>query len=219
MSEALTLEQVDREGAIAEALDNLGVDPQSRTDFLRKVVFGGAAVSAVAVSAAFPKLADAAPSPAQDVQVLNFALTLEFLEAEFYTLAERGNALSGELRTFTRVVGAHERAHVAFLRKALGAKAVDKPEFDFGDIPRNPARFRVTAQVLEDTGVAAYNGQVRNVTKKTLAAAASIVSVEARHAAWIRDINRQNPAPKALDDAKTRAQILAAVDATGFIVG
>ena len=73
--------------------------------------------------------------------------------------------------------------------------------------------------MLEDTGVAAYNGQGANVTKKVLAAAASIVSVEARHAAWIRDIAKKLPAPAAFDASKTADQVLSAVNATGFIKG
>ena len=77
--------------------------------------------------------------------------------------------------------------------------------------------FQATAMVLEDTGVAAYNGQGPNLTKKTLGAAAQIVSVEARHAAWIRDIVKKAPAPDAFDPAKTKEEVTAAVTATGFI--
>ena len=133
--------------------------------------------------------------------------------------AVAGGALSGELLKFAKTVKAHEVAHVAFLKSALGAKAVKKPTFDFKGTTDDPAKFQATAIVLEDTGVAAYNGQGANLTKAVLAAAASIVSVEARHAAWIRDIAKKNPAPAAFDAAKTSGQVLSAVKATGFITG
>jgi len=216
MSDVLTLEAVDKDGALGEALENLGAD--TRKGFLKKIAIGGTTVMAGgAIAALVPSTALGQVGPAQDVRILNFALTLEFLEAEFYRQARIRNGLSGELRGFARTVGGHENAHVQFLRGALGARAVAKPRFDFGDIPADPTRFATTARVLEDTGVAAYNGQAQNLTKATLAAAASIVSVEARHAAWIRDILQTNPTPKAFDDALPAARIQAAVNATGFI--
>ncbi len=218
MSDHLTLEAVDAGGAVREAYEDL---PRStRMSMLKRgLVAGGTVAVGGVVIGGLPKLVTAAPSPSQDAKILNFALTLEYLEAEFYTRAVAGGALSGELLKFAKVVKAHEVAHVAFLKSALGSKAVAKPTFDFKGTTDDPAKFQATAIVLEDTGVAAYNGQGANVTKKVLAAAASIVSVEARHAAWIRDIAGKNPAPAAFDAAKTDAQILSAVKATGFITG
>jgi len=216
MSDHLTLAAVDTDGAIREALDETASD--SRSEFLKRAAVAGGTIAAGGVIlGGLPKLVSAAPSPAQDAQILNFALLLEYLEAEFYTRAERSGALSGETARFARVVGAHERAHVAFLRNALGSRARSKPTFDFKDTTEDQAKFQATAVVLEDTGVAAYNGQGPNLTKKTLGAAAQIVSVEARHAAWIRDIVRKNPAPAAFDPAKTKRQIETAVGNTGFI--
>ena len=122
----------------------------------------------------------------------------------------------------------HELAHVDFLRQALGSAAIAKPSFDFKGTTEDADAFAATAIVLEDTGVAAYNGQGPRLRRKTLAAAASIVSVEARHAAWIRRIvagpdyadgKGSYPAPAALDKARSKAQIEAAVGATGFIQG
>ncbi len=218
MSEHLTLEAIDADGAIREAYEEL---PRStRMSMLKRGLLAGGtlAVGGIAIGG-LPKFATAAPSPSQDVKILNFALTLEYLEAAFYTEAVAGGALSGELLQFAKTVKAHEVAHVAFLKKALGGKAVPKPTFDFKGTTDDPAAFQATAVVLEDTGVAAYNGQGANLTKGVLAAAASIVSVEARHAAWIRDIAKKRPAPVAFDAAKTSDQILSAVKATGFITG
>ncbi|MEO5632943.1 ferritin-like domain-containing protein [Gaiella sp.] len=218
MSDHLTLEVIDADGAEMEAYDNL---PRStRMSLLQRgLVAGGTIAVGGVVIGGLPKLVTAAPSPSQDVDILNFALTLEYLEAEFYIQAVAGGALSGELLKFAKVVKAHEVAHVAFLKGALGAKAIAKPTFDFKGTTDDPAKFQATSIVLEDTGVAAYNGQGTRVTRKLLAAAASVVSVEARHAAWIRDIARKNPAPVAFDPAKSQAQILSAVTATGFTTG
>ena len=222
MSDPLTLEELDRDGAVLEGVAELAGD--SRADFLRKAVNGGGAlIGGGSLLGAFPGIAEAAV-PKSDVAILNYALTLEFLEADFYTQAERQGRLSGETATFARIVGRHERAHVAFLRKALGRAAVKKPRFNFKGTTSNQAQFQATAQTLEDTGVAAYLGQVGRIkNKKILGAAGSILPVEARHAAWIRDIRGSGrppvPAPAAFEGAKTRAQILAAVRGTGFIAG
>ena len=218
MSDHLTLELVDQDGAVREALDE--VASSSRLGFLKHAVAAGGTIAAGGVLlGGLPKLAIGAPGPAQDAEILKFALTLEYLEAAFYTEAVKMGALNGETLQFARVVGAHERAHVAYLKKALGAKAQASPTFDFKGTTEDQGKFQATAVLLEDTGVAAYNGQGPNLTKKTLAAAGSIVSVEARHAAWIRDIVGKNPAPVAFDKPKTKAQILAAVKSTGFIQG
>jgi rubrerythrin len=227
MSDLWTLEDVDRDGAIREAAEH--VDPPTRAAFLKKAGLGaGAVLGSGAVVGALAPVAGAAAVPASDIAILNFALTLEYLEAEFYAQAKGNKVGSGQqdLTAFINVVAAHEAAHVAYLRKALGRKAVAKPQFDFKDAVTSQTKFAATAQVLEDTGVQAYLGQAGNIkSKKVLAAAGSILPVEARHAAWIRDINGKFsgqsplPAPAAFQSAKTKAQILAAVKGTGFIVG
>jgi hypothetical protein len=169
-------------------------------------VGGGAVLSGGILIAGLPRLALSAPSPEQDARILNLVLLLEETERTFYAEALRRGALQGELREFARVVGAHEEAHVAFLRKALGRAARKPPRLEFGDTTGDPDRFAVTAATLEDTVVAAYNGQATNLTKPTLRAAATIVSVEARHAAWIRDIIGRTAAPKAVEPPLTAGQ-------------
>lgn len=157
------------------------------------------------------------PSPAQDVQILKFALLLEDLHSAFYAASLAQGSLSGELRDFAEVVGSHERQHAAFIRNVLGAKAGRPPRFDFGDAVRKPRRFASTAVALEDLGVAAYNAQAPNLTPSALATAGRIVSVEARHAAWIRDLTGRNPAPRAVDLPKAAAAVTAALNQTHFI--
>lgn len=216
MSHHLTLEAVDADGAIQEALDE--TQAASRSSFLKKALFaGGTLALGGIVVGGLPKLVTAAPSPSQDAQILNFALLLEYLESSFYTDAVSGGALSGEVAKFAQVVRDHENAHVAYLKKALGSKAITKPTFDFKGTTMDQNMFIATSIALEDVGVGAYNGQGQNLTKPTLAAAATIVSVEARHAAWIRDIAAKNPAPAAFDPLFTKAQVQAKVNATGFV--
>ena len=215
------LDELDVDGAIQEAASK--VDASSRASFLRKAGVGAGAVAlSGTLLGSLAKDAQGA-TPKSDVAILNFALTLEYLEAEFYTQAARGG-FGGKPAQFARVVGAHERAHVAFLKKALGSAAVAKPKFDFKGTTADAGKFLATAKVLEDTGVMAYAGQgPRLKTKALVAAALSIHSVEARHAAWVRDIlggsGANTPAPVAFDKPKSMAQILAAVGKTGFIVG
>ncbi|HEY0037355.1 MAG TPA: ferritin-like domain-containing protein [Longimicrobium sp.] len=132
--------------------------------------------------------------PANVVAVLNFALTLEELEAEFYV---RGMAAPGLIpaadRTIFGTIRDHEVVHVQFLRDVLGSQAVAKPTFDFsaGGLFNpfgNYAQFTILAQAFEDTGVRAYKGQAPELlgTPGVLRAALTIHSVEARHASEVR---------------------------------
>jgi hypothetical protein len=220
MTDPITVELVEPEAAPAG---------HTRADFLRRGIAGGGALLGGSVLVGgLPSLALGAPSAKQDGEILNFALLLEYLESEFYKEAVSRGALSGEVLGFARTVRDHEVAHVKFLRAALGSAAIAKPGFDFGDTTGSRDAFLATAKVLEDTGVAAYNGQGPRLTKKTLAAAAQIVSVEARHAAWVRRIvdgpryaggASTYPAPVAFDEALTKAQVEQAVGATGFVKG
>ena len=227
MSGALSLELVDAESARQHAQD--GNNASTRSELFKKAVLGGGTfVAGGVLIGGLPKVALAAPSAKQDVQILNFALTLEYLESEFYIQAVNNGNLSGELLDFATVVRDHEVAHVEFLENALGSAAVDKPTFDFGNAVTDPETFTLVAVVLEDTGVIAYNGQGPRLRRRTLPAAGSIVSVEARHAAWIRRIAfgpdyearpESFPAPVAFDGAASMKAILRAVRNTGFIQG
>jgi rubrerythrin len=132
--------------------------------------------------------------------VLNFALTLEYLEAEFYaTGVGTANLLPAESRDMFDQIRKHEAAHVAFLQGVLGSRAVGKPTFDFtaggqfGDVFSNAQTFAALAQAFEDTGVRAYKGQAANLMghKPVLRSALRIHSVEARHAAQVRRYRQQ----------------------------
>ena len=215
MVRSLSLGVLDAAAAARGARAEPGL---TRTRLLQRAVVGGGVVVAGGVFlGGLAGVAPAARSKAQDVKILNLVLQLEELEAAFYADAEARGALRGELAEFARVVGEHERAHVAFLRKALGDQAESKPTFNFGNTTSDRDRFVATAAFLEDTAVAAYNGQAANLTKPVLQAAATIVSVEARHAAWIRDIVGQPASPDATDTPATERQVRRAVAKTGFV--
>jgi hypothetical protein len=218
MSMLPKLEELDVDGAIREAASK--VDGDTRAAFLKKAGIGaGAVVAGGAFAGALPGIASAGVAKS-DVAILNYALTLEYLEAAFYAEAVSKGRFTGKTGAFAKIVAQHEAAHVAFLRSALGSAAVKRPTFDFKGTTTNKAKFMATAQVLEDTGVAAYLGQAGNIkSKKILGAAGSILAVEARHAGWIRDLNNASGAPAAFQGGKTKAQILSAVKGTGFIVG
>ncbi|CAA9513600.1 MAG: hypothetical protein AVDCRST_MAG12-3362, partial [uncultured Rubrobacteraceae bacterium] len=178
----------------------------SRADLFRGA--GAAAAAAVGVAAAGRHgSAQAAPSAEQDRKVLNLLLQVERTEAAFYEQAAAGGALTGELAEYAEVVLGHERQHVAFLEEQLGAGADPAPRFDFGQATREPQAFARTAARLEDIAVAAYNGQATNVSDAVFAAAARIVSVEARHAAWVRSIDGRDPAPDATDAPSSEDEV------------
>src|SRR5215212_9935774 len=220
MSDLIKLELVDADGAVQEAAEAAGLD---RADFFKKAAVAGGGFLAGGVlfngfvSPAAAAISTKKRSKKNDVKILNYALTLEYLEAEFYRQAVANNAFSSEqYKQFGTVVAEHEANHVSFLRNALGKAAVKKPSFDFGDTVTDPAKFAATAAVLEDTGVAAYAGQGPNILQKPVVVAAlSVHSVEARHAAWIRFLNGATPAPLDFDKAKTEKAVLKAVTATG----
>ena len=218
MPELLNLDAVDTDGAIRESMFQTVSD--TRADFLRKGVIGGGTLLAGGALLGVPKALGAAPSKKNDVAILNYALTLEYLEAAFYNEAVASGALSGATLAFAKTVQDHENAHVAFLKKALGSAAVKKPKFDFKGTTKDQGKFQATAYVLENTGVAAYSGQATRIKQTAVVqAAVSILTVEARHAGWIGAIIDKAPAPRRFDRAQSMKQILAAVKGTGFITG
>lgn len=168
---------------------------------------GGALATVTALGAA-DRLA-AAPSPEQDVRILNLLLLVERVEVAFYEAALENAGLSGELEEYARAVLAHEREHLAYLEGALEAKADPEPKLDLGAVTADPDAFAESAARLEDVAVGAYNGQATNVTPGAFLAAARIVSVEARHAAWIRSIRNGDPAPDAVDKPYSEARVRA----------
>ena len=184
---------------------NSGEDaPEAPGNFTRGRAFrtaalaaGGALATVTTIGAT--ELLNAAPSAEQDKRVLNLLLRVEYTEAAFYAAALQDAGLTGELEEYARAVLAHEKEHVTFLKGALGDAAEAEPGYDFAAVTADADAFAEAAAKLEDIAVGAYNGQAANVTKGAFLAAARIVSVEARHAAWIRSIRDADPAPDAVD--------------------
>jgi serine-rich repeat adhesion-like glycoprotein len=149
-----------------------------------------------------------------DVAILNFALTLEYLEATFYNEAKSRAKPRGELKSLVDLLADDEQQHVEALKatiKQLGGKPVAEPKFDFSY--SGTSGFLKLAQTFEDTGVSAYNGAAPMIkSKEVLAAAGGIVQVEARHAAAIRLQNKEEPAPEAFDSPLSEKQVLKAVE-------
>jgi hypothetical protein len=237
MSSEKLLQQFDQDGALAEthynAVEQLEAEGDSRRGFLKKaglaggaVMGSGALLAALTPAGAMAKAGKGAP-PASfgkgDIGILNYALTLEYLEAAFYNEATKNNVASGAQESaFLKRTTADENAHVAFLKKALGSKAVSAPKVDFGDAT-SKAKWIPTSFVLENTGVHAYSGQVLNISNPAyVAAAASILTVEARHASVAGLLMKPTPkniSPEgAFDTPLTAAQVLKAVEGTGFLV-
>lgn len=167
--------------------------------FKGSIAVVGALVGGAVGGAQLAASADSGGSAATDREILTYGLLIERLQAAFYAAALAGGQLTGEARQFAQVVGAEEQAHVKYLTAALGPSAGTSPRFSFGDSATDPAKFIATAISLEETGLGVYNGQAVSLTPKTLAAAARIVSVEARHAAWARALAGKDPAPVAVD--------------------
>jgi hypothetical protein len=206
------------ECAAAPAAESVRAPFESRAKLLKRALgAGGAVLAGGVVIAGLPKPAESAPSPAQDAEILNLVLLLEHMELDFFTEASVSGKLTGEVLEFADIVRGHERAHVAFLRDALGRKARKRPTFDFGNATQNPAAFLAAGVALQDLMVAAYNGQAANLTTGALENAAKIVSVEARHAGWIRAIAEKNPAPDAVETPRTAKAVTAAVNKTKFL--
>lgn len=208
------LAAVDRDAALAETRS------RAEAALSRRGLLGVTLGAVGAIVFGKTSVAEAgAGLPASDVDILNYALVLEYLQASFYTEAERSGALSGATAQAARVVGATERAHVKAFRQLLGSHAVARPTFDFQGVTEEQRPFLKTAVGLEDLAVEAYKGQAPKLrSNAVLAAAVGIHSVEARHAAWMRELFGITPAVNAFDQPASRAKINRIVASTHFIV-
>lgn len=194
----------------------------SRRNFLT----GSAVVAGASLVGLQQAFAQALPLPREfenDIDVLNYALTLEHLEYAFY--AQGLELFNGASFAYLKEDGfkkvgrnlkeirAHEQAHVDTLISvitSLGGTPVAACTYDFGFT--DAAGFIATAQALENTGVSAYAGAAQYISDPALlTAAATIATVEARHAAYLNILVNAKalPFPDAFDTAKSEEEILA----------
>jgi hypothetical protein len=210
----LTLEALDRDDAIGEAL--AGVYGDTRADFIRKAVLGGAVMLGALA------LPETAPAKTSDTALLNFDLTFEYLQSSFYTETERVGTIARmkpDKAVWAKTLGAHERAHVAVLKSVLGKDAVRKPAFNFRGATESDAKFTRTAVAMEDLTVALLTGQAARVSSRALAGALfSLLTVEARHAAWARHLVGTVPVARSLDRSFPVNRVGRVVASTRFIV-
>jgi len=199
----------------APELASIEIEGVTRQAFLLRSAVAAGSVYGLATVGPFVSRA-MAQGGGGDVEVLNFALTLEYLEAAFYDQAvKRTRGLSGEAMQIAETLRDNENEHVEALTatiKDLGGKPVKAPGVDFGQAFASQSSFLKTAQTFEDLGVSAYNGAAPQIkSKDVLGAAGSIVQVEARHAAAIRFLRGKPITDGAFDKALEMSAVLKAV--------
>jgi rubrerythrin len=216
------------------------VAPDSRRQFLTKMLTGGA-LAAVGLPLLGQNALAGGTGTATDLDVLNYALTLEHLEYAFYRDGlkhfdrfdfrfvddnrrhcpdEERRRSSENVYRLLKLIRDHEKTHVDTLIsviQSLGGTPVPELKYDFG-YRNNSRKFLRVAQALENTGVMAYDGAIALIANKDLiTASATIATVEARHASYLNLINGDIPFPDAFDEPKTMDEIFAI--AGQFIVG
>jgi rubrerythrin len=205
---------------VAPELAAIKVHGMTREAFLARATLAAGAIYGVGAVAPFVGRA-LAQEAVGDVGILNFALLLEHLEAAFYDQARDQVSLGSDARSLTEELATNEGEHVTALMAiigTLGGRPVPEPVVDFGDAFSSQDSYLRLAQTFEDTGVSAYNGAGPNLgSKEALAAVGTIVQVEGRHAALVRMMRDEVPAPKAFDDTLSIPQVRTAV--APFIVG
>lgn len=190
-----------------------------RRSFLRwSALVGAGTTLAVGGAVGLPSLAGAAPAPSTqgDLGILNYALTLEYLESDFYQHGIAAGILSGREQELVSAIGSHEKQHVAAVMSAVqgaGGTPVTKPKITYpSGTFGSRAQFLATAAQFEELGVVAYQGQVTLIkSADVLGAAASIAGVESRHAAILESLNKNQPFPTPIEGNKPMSYVLAKV--------
>jgi hypothetical protein len=184
-----------------------------------RAAFGGAVAAggAAFVARGGAGSVHAAPSHQMDTKILDFILKLELVQAAFYEAAFEARSIGGEALELALAVREQERRHVAFLQDRLKGAAGPPPRTNFGDAVSSPDAFLKAAVDLEEAAIAGYIGQSGNLTRASMIPLATLVSVEARQVAWLRDLAGMNPAPKAADPPRKAEDVTAFLRDKGYI--
>jgi hypothetical protein len=198
-----------------------GGDASARRDraelLVKAAVAGGALAGGAAALVLLPRLAGSAPSPEGDVRGLNLLLEIEELQVAFYENVLATGAATGGLLEFVRTAAEQDAKHVATLREILGGDARPAPRFDFGQV--NEQGWRVAARI-EDLAIAAHAAQMPGLSRDALIQTLGMVSVDARHASWVRAVGGvRAPRAGASDGAMDDRQLREAITALGVSVG
>jgi Ferritin-like domain len=208
------LATIDIDGALRETA--AAAVRGTRRDLLRAVPLAGALGAGLLTAGG----ARAAPGLTKnDTAILRFDLALEYLQAGLYTEAERLGAVKPRTLAFSRVVGAHERAHARAIKSFLGSKAVPSPAFNYRGVTEDDAAFVKTAVAFEDLTAALLKWQAPRLDSRSIVAAVlTLHSVETRHAAWIRHINGVLPAATAFDQPAPQDKMAELIASTKYVV-
>jgi rubrerythrin len=187
-------------------------EESDRRRFLKGAALVGVGATFVAVTRGDPRAF--AQGSAGDLEILNYALTLEYLEADFYTRGIDGGILSGRELELVTPIRDHEQEHVTALTRTvqdLGGTPAEMPTFMYPEGTfTDRTMFLEAASMFEELGVDAYHGQIANIeSPEILGAAAAIAGVESRHAAILADLVGGNPFPAPFEDNKTMDEVLA----------
>jgi Ferritin-like domain len=211
------LAAVDVSGVLHEtAAAALGT---TRRSFLRRSAGAAAGLAGLGALATATSANAALASTKNDTAILQFDLALEYLQADLYTEAERLGSLTPKTLAWARVVGAHERAHIQAIKGLLGPrKTVPSPTFDYRNVTSDEQAFIKTAVAFEDLTTALLKWQAPRLdSRRILAAAATLHSVEARHAAWIRHVVGLKPATTAFDKPASQHRMAQLIASTHFV--
>ena len=206
--------------SVVPAMSNLEIceqalnTPRKRGQFIKGLMAASVGVTAAAALGPGAALASGLKAlPSSDLDILNFALTLEHLEAAFYEQAVAQVPFEQDIvRHLAQTLRTDEKTHVMALTAAVsqnGGAAVGAARYNFGMAFRTQSDWLKLAYLLEDTGVHAYLGQAPNIkTPQILLTAASIVTVEARHAGAIRYQYGLQPTLAPFDEGYSKSRIL-----------